>query len=80
MTQAEAYHKRMTESSVSKIIISLGIPTTISMLITNIYNMADSYFVSQISDSAGGATSVVFGIMTILQAFGFVFFIIIHHN
>lgn len=63
----------MTETPVSRLIISLGIPTTISMLITNIYNMADSYFVSQISVSAGGATSVVFGIMSIIQAFGFMF-------
>ncbi len=66
-------YKKMTETPVSNLIISLGIPTTISMLITNIYNMADSYFVSQVSLSAGGATSIVFGIMSILQAFGFMF-------
>lgn len=64
---------KMTETPVAKLILSLGIPTTISMLITNIYNMADSYFVSQVSLSAGGATSIVFGIMSILQAFGFMF-------
>lgn len=63
----------MTETPIPRLVISLGIPTTISMLITNIYNMADSYFVSQISVAAGGATSVVFGIMAILQAFGFMF-------
>ncbi len=43
------------------------------MLITNIYNMADTYFVSTLSNAAGGATSVVFSIMAILQAFGFMF-------
>lgn len=64
---------KMTQTPVPKLVVSLGIPTTISMLITNIYNMADSYFVSKISLSAGGATSVVFGIMAILQAFGFMF-------
>ncbi len=64
---------KMAHTPVSRLIISLGIPTTISMLITNIYNMADSYFVSQISLSAGGATSVVFGLMAIIQAFGFTF-------
>ncbi|MBO5313299.1 MAG: MATE family efflux transporter [Clostridia bacterium] len=63
----------MTQYPVWKLVISLGIPTTISMLITNIYNMADSYFVSKISLSAGGATGVVFGIMAIIQAFGFMF-------
>lgn len=70
---ANAQYIKMTQTPVGKLIFSLGIPTTISMLITNIYNMADSYFVSKISLSAGGATSVVFGIMAILQAFGFMF-------
>lgn len=71
--KADAQYKKMTETPVPKLIISLGIPTTISMLVTNIYNMADSYFVSQISLSAGGATSIVFGVMAILQAVGFMF-------
>ena len=70
---ADAQYRKMTETPVPKLIITLGIPTIISMLITNIYNMADSYFVSQISLSAGGATSIVFGVMAILQAFGFMF-------
>lgn len=74
MTDAQdSKFRRMTETPIPRLTISLGIPTTISMLITNIYNMADSYFVSQVSLSAGGATSVVFGIMAILQAFGFMF-------
>ena len=63
----------MTETPVWRLIITLGIPTTISMLITNIYNMADTYFVSTLSNAAGGATSIVFSIMAILQAFGFMF-------
>lgn len=69
----DTQYRKMTETPVSKLILTLGIPTTISMLITNVYNMADSYFVSQVSLSAGGATSIVFGIMSILQAFGFMF-------
>lgn len=67
----EERFKRMRYEKIPKLIISLGIPTTISMLITNIYNMADTYFVSQISLSASGATGVVFAVMAILQAFGF---------
>ena len=63
----------MTETPVWKLVITLGIPTTISMLITNIYNMADTYFVSTLGKAAGGAPGVVFSIMAILQAFGFMF-------
>lgn len=71
MNKSEAYHKKMTEESVSKIIISLGIPTTISMLITNIYNMADTYFVGGLGESAQGAMSVVFTLQCIIQAVAF---------
>lgn len=70
---ADSQFRKMTETPVERLIVTLGIPTTISMLITNVYNMADSYFVSKISLSAGGATSIVFGIMSILQAIGFMF-------
>lgn len=72
-SKRDSQYIKLTQTPIPRLIISLGIPTTISMLITNIYNMADSYFVSQISLSAGGATSVVFGLMSIIQAFGFMF-------
>ena len=45
MTNSELHYKKMTETPVARLIVSLGIPTTISMLITSIYNMADTYFV-----------------------------------
>ncbi len=70
---AEAQYKKMTETPIPRLVLSLGIPTTVSMLITNVYNMADAYFVSRLGTSAGGAISVVFGLMSILQAFGFMF-------
>ncbi len=65
--------EKMTEASVSRTILSLGIPTTISMLVTNLYNIADTYFVSQIGLSASGAVGIVFGFMSVLQAIGFMF-------
>ena len=43
------------------------------MLVTNIYNMADTYFVSTVGTSATGAVGIVFELMAILQAFGFMF-------
>lgn len=66
-------YNKMTRTPIWKLILTLSIPTTISMLITNIYNMADTYFVSQISVSASGATGIVFALMAIFQAFGFMF-------
>ncbi len=67
----DAYYEKMTTWPVSKLVITLGIPTTISMLVTNIYNMADTYFVGELGNSASGAVGVVFGLMAIIQAVGF---------
>ncbi len=73
VVSSELQYRKMTETPVWKLVISLGIPTTISMLITNIYNMADTYFVSTLGKAAGSAPGIVFSIMAILQAFGFMF-------
>ena len=56
---------------VSRVIPKMAIPTIISMLITNIYNMADTFFVSQIGTSASGAVGVIFSAMAIIQAIAF---------
>lgn len=61
----------MLETPVRKLITTLAVPTVITMLITALYNMADTFFVSQINTSASGAVGVVFSIMTIIQAVGF---------
>ncbi len=68
---AEAQHKKMTESSVVKLVLTLSIPTVLSQMITSIYNMADTYFVTSLGDSAVGAVSVVFALQSIIQAIGF---------
>ena len=69
----EAHYRRMTQDSIPHLITQLAVPTIISMLVTSIYNMADTYFVGTISTSASGATGIVFSLMSILQAFGFMF-------
>ena len=61
----------MTETPVSRLIIQLGIPTTISMLITSIYNMADTYFVGTLGESAQAATGVLFTLQAIIQGIAF---------
>lgn len=61
----------MTETPIPRLITSLAIPTTISQLITIIYNTADTYFVSHISTSASAAVGVAFALQSIIQAFGF---------
>lgn len=62
---------RMTQTPVQKLVLQLAAPTVVSMLITSIYNMADTFFVGQISTSASGAVGVVASLMSIIQAIGF---------
>lgn len=71
MTNAELHYKKMSETPVSKLIFNLGIPTTISMLITNIYNMAGTYFVGTLGASSQAATGVLFTIQAIMQGVAF---------
>lgn len=71
--QAKKQYKKMTETPVEKLVLSLGLPTTVSMLVTSIYNLADTYFVSELGISESGAIGVVFAIMAIIQAFGFMY-------
>ena len=63
--------RKMTETPIPKLILSLAAPTILSMLITSIYNLADTFFVGQISTSASGAVGVVSSLMSIIQALGF---------
>ncbi len=70
MTREERY-TMMIETPVNKLIPKLAVPTIISMLVTSIYNMADTFFVSQISTSASAAVGIIFSIMAMIQALGF---------
>lgn len=69
----ESQYDKMTRAPISELVVKLGIPTTLSMLVTNIYNMVDTMFVGQLGTSASGAVGIVFGYMAVLQAFGFMF-------
>ena len=66
-------YDNMTSTPIPKLILSLSIPSIISMLITNIYNLVDTAFVGQLGTSASGAVGIVFGFMAIIQAFGYMF-------
>lgn len=69
MTQYE----KMTATPIPRLIATLSVPTIISMLVTNIYNLVDTAFVGRLGTSASGAVGIVFGFMAIIQAFGFMF-------
>ncbi|MBR6637422.1 MAG: MATE family efflux transporter [Lachnospiraceae bacterium] len=71
MTDTELYYEKMTKTPLTKLIVTLGIPTTISMLVTNIYNMVDTYFVGTLGESQQAATGILFTLQAIIQAIAF---------
>nr|WP_308695110.1 MATE family efflux transporter [uncultured Stomatobaculum sp.] len=67
----EARYRQMMEEPVHTLIPRLAVPSIISMLVTAIYNMADTYFVSQLGTSPSAAVGVVFSLMAGIQAVAF---------
>ena len=72
ISKATQYEK-MATTPIPRLVLSLSVPAIVSMLVTNIYNLVDTAFVGRLGTSASGAVGVVFGFMSIIQAFGFMF-------
>lgn len=70
---AEQKRNYMLEEPVEKLVCRLAMPTILSMLVTSFYNMADTFFVGRINTQSTAAVGVVFSLMAIIQAVGFLF-------
>jgi putative MATE family efflux protein len=64
---------KMTTEPVGRLIIGLAIPSSIIMLISALYNMVDTFFVSFLGTSATAAIGIAFPLMAVIQAVGFFF-------
>ncbi len=62
---------RMTTAPIPPLICSLAVPTIISMLVTALYNIADTFFVGRVGTEATAGVGLVFPMMTIIMATGF---------
>lgn len=63
---------RMTTAPIPGLVAKLAVPTVISMIVTAVYNMADTYFVGTIgNESTTGAVGIALSIMALIQAIGF---------
>jgi putative MATE family efflux protein len=64
---------RMTTAPVERLVYGLAGPSIVINLISGLYNMADTYFVSSLGTSAAGAVGIAYPLMLIIQALGFFF-------
>ena len=64
----------MLNAPIPGIIVRMAIPTIISMLVTSVYNMADTFFIGKMNSvSATASIGIAFPLMSIIQAIGFFF-------
>lgn len=63
----------LTQAPVHRVIMRMALPTIVSMLVTSLYNMADTYFVGKINTQCTAAVGVSFSVMAVIQAIGFFF-------
>lgn len=71
MQKNDAQYQKMIKTPIPKLVLSLAVPTMVTMLVSSIYNVADTYFVSKLGTSASGAVGIVFSLMAMIQAVGF---------
>ena len=69
----QSQYIKMTQTPVLPLVASLSVPTILSMLVTNVYNLVDTAFVGRLGTTQSGAVGVIFGFMSIIQAVGFMF-------
>lgn len=65
--------KYLTTEPVPHLVCQMAVPTIISMLVTSFYNMADTFFVGKLDTNSTAAVGVVFSVMALIQACGFLF-------
>ena len=66
-------YTRMTTQPVKRLVLRLAGPTIASMMISSLYNMADTFFVGRIGTFATAGVGLIFPLMSVMQAFGFFF-------
>ncbi len=66
-------HSMMTQKPVNSLILKLAVPTIISMTVTAMYNLVDSYFIGHLSTAATAGVGIAFAYQSFIQAIGFFF-------
>lgn len=71
VTSRDEKYKEMTTEPVERLVCKFAVPAIIGMLISSIYNIADTFFVGRLDTQSTAALGVVFSYMGIIQAVAF---------
>ena len=70
MPRIAHYDDPMRERRMLPLILSMSLPMVLSMLVSSLYNIVDSYFVAMISEDAMTALSLVFPLQNLVSSIG----------
>lgn len=59
---------RMTTRPVGGLVTAMAVPSIVSMLVSGIYNLADTFFIGQINTQSVAALGIVFSYMVLIQS------------
>ncbi|MFP4199610.1 MAG: MATE family efflux transporter [Halanaerobium sp.] len=65
--------RKLAEMPIPKLLTEMSIPAIIGMLVTAVYNIADTIFVGRIGTEAIGAVTIAFPLFMIISAIGLAF-------
>lgn len=65
--------EHMTRTPVPRLVLSLAVPSIMSMMVTAFYNVVDAIFIGHLSTEATAGIGISFAYMTFIQAMGFFF-------
>ena len=60
--EEQAQYDKLVGTPIPKLIPKLAVPTVLSMMITMLYNLADSYFVGKLGTSASASIGIVMAV------------------
>ena len=68
--RSEERREFMLEGGLMRVILTIAVPTMLTMVIDSFYNMADTFYVSRIGDAAIAAVGVNDSLMQIIRSIG----------
>lgn len=66
-------YKFLTLAPVGRVILTMSVPTVISMLMTSFYNVVTTFYAGRLNTQATAAVGICFSAMAVIQAVGFFF-------
>lgn len=71
MNKCEQQTERMRAEKPARLILSLALPTTLSLLISAGCGILDAWLLSRLGTAASGAAGIAFSILSLIQAIGY---------